>query len=145
MKQPHVVTGGFFHWPNVDPHVVTEGVLPERTPVGTGKQSKNPGEDKHPTRNRERGVFWGFTVFYSNFSVFLDSHGVFFGSTGLFFKRLARCSIILEEFLKFQYFVFAKKQGTSRENQYFSCVCLFGSLICAVFPLMKTTAELLIV
>ncbi len=60
MKQPHVVTGGFIHWPNVDPHVVTGGVLPERTPVGTGKQRQNPGEDKHPTRNRERGVFWGF-------------------------------------------------------------------------------------
>ena len=60
MKQPHVVTGGFVHWPNVDPHVVTGGVLPERTPVGTGKQRKNIGEDKHPARNRERGVFGGF-------------------------------------------------------------------------------------
>ena len=40
--------------PMKQPHVVTGGVLPERTPVGTGKQRKNPGEDKHPTRNRER-------------------------------------------------------------------------------------------
>ncbi len=81
MKQPHVVTGGFFHWPNVDPHVVTGGVLPERTPVGTGMQRKNPGEDKHPTRNRERerGVFvlQYFTVFCSIFAVFLDPWGVF--------------------------------------------------------------------
>ena len=40
--------------PMKQPHVVTGGLLPERTPVGTGKQRKNSGEDKHPTRNRER-------------------------------------------------------------------------------------------
>ncbi len=75
--------------PMKQPHVVTGGVLPERTPVGTGKQRKNPGEDKHPTRNRERGVFFVvlhyFTVFYSNFTVFLDPE-VFFRSPEVVFR-----------------------------------------------------------
>ena len=78
MKDP---TGDYM-WvdigPMKQPHVVTWGFLPERTPVGTGKQRKNPGEDKHPTRNRERGVFFVFAIFYCKFTVFLDPRGVFY-------------------------------------------------------------------
>ena len=45
MKQPHVVTGGFFHWPNVDPHVVTGGGF-------------FPKEPRWGLAIRERGVFF---------------------------------------------------------------------------------------
>ena len=65
MKDPP----GDYMWvdigPMKQPHVVTGGVLPERTPVGTGKQRKNSGEDKHPTRNRERGVCFGFFKYFT--------------------------------------------------------------------------------
>ena len=50
--------------PMKQPHVVTEEFPPERTPVGTGKQRKNSGEDKHPARNRERVFF--LIVFLKN-------------------------------------------------------------------------------